>query len=800
MKQAFNRTKALLLALLILVTSTGLCQTVLALEQDNVVTVDSSTAFADALKAVPDGGTIRISGTCTLPNTFSWKKQNKTITITGETPDSKLDASAVSALTFRDNVTFENMTLVFKSEGSVYANGNKLVIKENVTVQNEAYLYGGGTSTTSVAKTDITILSGTYKTIYGGSNGGAVSGDVHAYIGGNVNSTIDHTNHSGSNNVFGGSNGGTIGGSVHLTFADNAKANYLYGGSSNSGSIKGSIHLDVTGGKMMSIYGGGSNSNAGLNTDNGCDIFATITNCDYVEQIFGGSENANHKGNVTLRVLGGTITRRIYGGCYNGVGRDGFSIVWYSERCVDGDITLVIGSGANITYSSSDDDRAIYAKSRQKDDIDKGTCKLIFADSAASTKYKSKTGAQDTTMKIIMSGKSSADSTHTLGHTLTSDTTITESCTSCKTACDLTATATLALDETQSLEYTGSEITPATLTYTGSWLGESMEISYANNVNVGEATATAAYTRENLTITLPFTITKRTPATPALTTVKEVVQGKIVGKILGLSTEMEYSTDGETFIPVTDPDMEFSLGTYFIRIPETTNQFASETITVTIDKFTTATPALTAVNETIQGKADGKILGLSTEMEYSTDGEIFIPVTDPDMTLCPDTYLVRTSETETQFASETVTVTIGTDRHIINIDLLNVKYQLPLDASLQSESISPRLIASIDTLLYSKVGFEIARQTEDGEWSEFEALETTVAFISIIGTVDGTDVTYTPGEVYGDGASYFFVQNTSAISAEDFNTVLRIRAYVVTQDGYTLYGNAADFRLAKVLS
>ena len=210
--------------------------------------------------------------------------------------------------------------------------------------------------------------------------------------------------------------------------------------------------------------------------------------------------------------------------------------------------------------------------------------------------------------------------------------------------------------------------------------------------------------------------------------------------------------------------------------------------------------ALTAVNASIQGKADGKILGLSTEMEYSTDGEIFIPVTDPDMALCPGTYLVRTSETETQFASETVTVTIGTDRHIMSVDLLNVKYQLPLDASLQSESISPRLIASIDTLLYSKVGFEIARQSEDGEWSEFETLETGVAFTSILGTVDGTDVTYTPGEVYGDGASYFFVQEAFAISAEDFNTVLRIRAYVVTQDGYTLYGNTADFRLAKVLS
>ncbi len=796
MKQVFNRTKAFLLALLILVTSTGLCQSIVALEEDTPITVTTATEFTNALNSVPDGGTIVISGTCTLAPTFRWTKHNKSITIKGETPESKLDASSVSQFVIRDAATFENLTIAFG--GEVYANGNKLVIKESVTVQNEPTLYGGGTSTTGVAKTDITILSGTYKMIYGGSNGGSVSGDVHTYIGGNVNASTNHTYHDSNDGpiykVFGGSKGGTINGSVYLTFADNAKANYLYGGSSSSGSIKGSIHLDVTGGYLMSIYGGGADSNAGLNSDAGCDIFATITNCNYVEQIFGGSENANHKGNVTLRVLGGTITRRIYGGCYNGIGRQGFSIVWSTDRHVDGDITLVIGSGANITYTSSDDDRAIYATSRYKDKIDTGTCKLVFADSSAS---KVKTGAQDGTMKYIMSGKAVADSTHTLKHEKTSDTVVTESC-STHSNC-LTSTATLALSSNQ-FEYTGSAITPATLTCTGSWLGDEPTITYSNNVNAGEATVTANYARYSINLTTGFTISKITTATPVLTATTEAVNGEIVGKILGLTTEMEYSTDGENFTPVPDPDMEFALGTYFIRIPETTNQFASETVTITISKFTTATPVLTAVNETIQGKVDGKILGLTTEMEYSTDGETFTPVIDPEMALRPGTYQVRIPETATHFASETVTVTIGTDRHIMDIDLLKVKYQLPLGTSLQSESISPRLIASLNNLQYSKVGFEISKQSEDGEWSAFEALETNVAFISILGTVDGTEVTYTPGEQYGDGASYFFVQNISAISAEDFDTVLRIRAYVVTEDGYTLYGEAANFRLSAVLS
>ncbi len=709
MKQVCTRTRAFLLAILILITSTGLCQPVVALETPTDTT-SSSVSFADALTNVPDGGTIQIDGVCTLPSDFKWKSHGKKITVTGGT----LDASAVAVLIIGDDVTFDNMTLTLKSGGTVYANGHKLVIKENVTVQNVATLYGGSPSTT-VARTDITILSGTYATIYGGGNNGTVKGDVHAYIGGNVNKDINEADHDGTNKVFGGSKGGIIKGNVYLTFADQAKAHYLYGGSSDSATVTGGIYLNVTGGNMMSIYGGGSNSNSR------CDIFATITGC-MAEQVFGGSEAANHTGNITLRIFGGTITRRIYGGCYNNYGI--FS-GWGSERRVYGNITLIIGGEANITFSSSREDRAIYAKSRHKTDVDTGTCKLIFSDSSASAKYKNSLGAQDSYMKGIMSGKTSHSEMHTLKHEKVSDTVITESCISCP-SCSHTVNATLALEPSHSLEYTGSAICPAKITYTGSWYGEDIEITYSNNINIGNstATATAIYARNSITLTLPFSITK-----------------------------------------ITSP-----------------------------------APKLTAVNETVQGNTDGMILGLTTEMEYSTDGQNFLSVTDPGMKLGAGTYLVRTAETDTHFASNTVTVTIQSNRHIIDLNLLQVKYQLPLNTNSQSPSVSPRLIASLDTLLYSKVGFEIAQKEENGEWGAFEAMETDVAYISIIGTVAGNTVTYTPNQEYGDGASYFFVQNTPEILAKDFDSPLRIRAYVVTQDGYTVYGNTAELVLADALS
>jgi len=712
MKHAFKLAKAFLLALLILITSTGLCQPIKALQTTSTVTATSSADFINALNNVPDGGTIRISGVCTLPSSFTWKSHGKAITVTGVTEDATLDASAISSLVIGDDVTFDHIKLNFRSGGSIYANGHKLIIKENVTVNNVATLYGGGNATT-VAKTDITVLSGTYAKIYGGGRGGVITGDVHAHVGGSVNQGIDVSNHSGTNNIFGGSNGGIVKGSVYLTVADQAKAHYLYGGSGGaSATVKGGIYLDVKGGDMMSIYGGGSNSNSG------CNIITTVTGGS-VEQVFGGSESASHTGNVILRIFGGIVTRRIYGGCYNNYDK---SSGWSSSRGVTGDITLVIGSGANIAFSSSDNDRAIYARSRHKTNVDTGTCELVFSDASANTKYKNKLGAQDLAMMIIMSGKSVADSTHTLKHEKASETTITESCTSC----DRTVTATLELDPSRSIEYTGKAVCPAKIIYTGTWLGEDTEITYSNNVNIGTltATATAVYARDSITLTLPFSITKITP-------------------------------------PI---------------------------------------PKLTAVNETVQGQANGKILGLTTEMEYSIDGQSFLPVTDPNMNLCPGMYLVRIPETDIRFASETVTVTVKTDRHVIDQDLLQIKYQLPIDASLQSTSVSPRLVASLDTLLYSKVGFEIASQSENGEWSAFEVLETNVAFISIIGSVGDTTVTYTPEQEYGEDASYFFVQNIPAISAGDFGTLLRIRAYVVTQDGYTVYGNTAELRLSAALS
>ncbi len=58
--------------------------------------------------------------------------------------------------------------------------------------------------------------------------------------------------------------------------------------------------------------------------------------------------------------------------------------------------------------------------------------------------------------------------------------------------------------------------------------------------------------------------------------------------------------------------------------------------------------------ETVAGLADGKIAGLTTDMEYSTDGENYEPVEDPDMGFEGGTYYVRYAADGTREASEPV--------------------------------------------------------------------------------------------------------------------------------------------------
>ena len=536
-----------------------------------------------AIKNVYEKGKIVILDTLTLAGNYNFEKYGKTVTITGGT----LNASAKSRVVLNNNTIFDNITLTFANQTRLFANGYKLTVGENVKMTNSTYdgaaalwVYGGGEENTTVKRTDVTLLGGVYSRVYAGSYGGTVLGDTNLTVGGNVNSTLDTTSHSSLCNFYGGGQGDTIGGDANFTFGGNAKGSYIFGASENpsalsgkTATVGGTVNFKITGGKAYSIYGGSNNAN------HKSDVNLTITGGEF-SQIFGGNQAASLNGNVKIDIAGATVKRRIYGGCYNETsGISGFS----SSYSVIGSIDLTIRGTANITFSDSDNDRSIYAHSRHKTNSSNEISTLVFADSTAYSKYKDKLKYQDSIMSWYLGSLSAADNLHYFTYSANDTTDVIS--TTCSYHSGESQTATLTLDESIDMVYNGKEIEAAKVVYSSGWKGDVADVLYTNNVNAG--TASAKLTLGGVKVTLDYTIEKAPAKAPhhfLFSTTAETVKGKADGKILGLATGMEISSDNLSFSPITDSDASFSGGTYYIRYAEKANYKASPSVTVTVDE------------------------------------------------------------------------------------------------------------------------------------------------------------------------------------------------------------------------
>lgn len=151
---------------------------------------------------------------------------------------------------------------------------------------------------------------------------------------------------------------------------------------------------------------------------------------------------------------------------------------------------------------------------------------------------------------------------------------ITETCQNCELPGE---TATLVLDTTVDTTYTGSEIKPVEAEYSDGWQGGTLTVQYNNNINAGENTAKAFITKDSATAELYFGIAKADHAqAPAVSAVHETVKGKGDGKINGLTTAMEWSTEENgSYTAVTDVNMAFTPGTYYVRYKADQNYNAS---------------------------------------------------------------------------------------------------------------------------------------------------------------------------------------------------------------------------------
>lgn len=485
MKRAISLTIVIALAVVCFIMGT------VAHAEAQEVTLSADGSLSDALTQVADGGTIVVDGTVAV--TAAPGTHGKTVTITGGT----LDFTGYEGnLYLGDHITFENITMNFRTDVSpapaIYANGYKVKIGEGVTMPNPVRIFGGKNGGTT-ASTNLTVLSGYYTGIYGGGNNTNITGDVYLYVGGNVNKDIDTSSHDHDYCVHGGSyipadSSKTIGGTVTTVFADEAKANYLYGGNQGAGNgiINGGIDLTVSSGNVMSVYGG-THGNGSLTGD-----VNVLISGGTMAQLFGGSESGPVTGDVAVDITGGTITRRVYGGSYNN-----YDSGWATSHYVTGNVVLTLHADANIDFSSGSNDQAIYAHSRHATLSDTEVTHLVYADSTAYNNYKDRVTAQDFAMQLIMGSTSAADHIHY--HTYSaSGAVITQNC--IDSSCS--ATATLMVEGTPT--YIDKPVEPAKVTYSGSWFGGELEIAYANNTGVG--TGTASITCGGATASLDFTI------------------------------------------------------------------------------------------------------------------------------------------------------------------------------------------------------------------------------------------------------------------------------------------------------
>lgn len=125
-------------------------------------------------------------------------------------------------------------------------------------------------------------------------------------------------------------------------------------------------------------------------------------------------------------------------------------------------------------------------------------------------------------------------------------------------------------------------------------------------------------------------------------------------------TVITYRTSENESYSTTNPEYT-EVGTYTVYYKvsmENYEDFTSSAQLVIRGKLD-APVTLSSVAETMLGKADGKITGLTTEMEYSTSGNgPFTKVTDVNRNFAAGTYYVRYAEKQNYDASDVVSVIV----------------------------------------------------------------------------------------------------------------------------------------------
>lgn len=242
-----------------------------------------------------------------------------------------------------------------------------------------------------------------------------------------------------------------------------------------------------------------------------------------------------------------------------------------------------------------------------------------------------RTEATCTTAGEIIYVCSKCDETKTkpipaLGHDLTytvSGSAITEDCQ--REDCTHTATATLsAADGT----YTGQAIENATVTYSEGWAGGDLAISYSNNINVGQATASIAVGEASASVTFQIAKAAYTLNLGNLSQTSgnvSAVTWTVSPADATAKVTVEYQVGGQW----TD-QLPAAVGSYPVRARVTKSD---NLILADEDAYTTGT--LTITQRSSEGGSSGS--GNKTEVEKNPDGSTTTTVTKPNGTVTETT-------------------------------------------------------------------------------------------------------------------------------------------------------------------
>ena len=654
---------ALALAFCMIATSMVFIPMTVAAEDATTIIVNSVDSLNQAVKDIPNEGTIVVDGNIAFEDNtahviYLGSNTGKTYTIKGGT----LDFTAVNTnanpafINIHDNITFESITLAFDSEKNDYlfACGYNFTVAETVTFTGAKVCFYGGrylhhNTVNKDESINVTLLAGSYTSINGTSHasGYTVEKDVRITVGGTVTATSlnggtgkneiggsvyievggsadikniigagdgviegdvyvtvkdsanpiaapsDDSHNGGGYYIFGGGSG-TVKGSTYVKFMDNAKSGYVVGGTNaTSGSIGGTANVYITGNtKTYSVYGCGTEVAADAK------VSANIViDGGEVWQVFGGAEstggNSSSKidGNITIKLLGGTVWRRVFGGSYN----ETKIISWSSSHYVKGTITLVIGEKVKLKLNDGSD-YGLSAQSRRNGVGSGENGVVIYANSTVKSNTKMDNGSAN---------GDTHQTAHVYSYTLNGNV-ITQICSEHSSH---SATATIAPNGNT---YTGEAI-GISVAYSDNWEFEHFNVTYANNENAGTAIATLAI--EGLaTINYKYNIAKLTQKAPKVSANNNVVSG--------LTTDMQYSTNGTDFIDVTDANMTFDNGVYYVRYKATQNSYASPSVKVYFGNSISANKVNTVQGGTVeifvQIPANSGLTNINVTVDYDS--------------------------------------------------------------------------------------------------------------------------------------------------------------------------------------